>query len=358
MPSLMAAALLVAAVMLSAGTSTVLVTGWFSAVVVAAIAVVVYGRQLAAIEITVANRSSLLRKRIAVGVPTILLCGISGFFLPTEAPLSSYAFLFLILGGIVTVAALGYSVMPAYYLMLNGLTIVPLTFLFAHLYFLREDPSFLLLAAMTIAWQVTVLKKALRVSQSVIEGIALNEHLQHEISEHKKVREAIRHMALHDALTGLANRRHFDETLERSLNVAARAQGRFGLLAIDLDNFKPVNDSHGHAVGDRVLQAMAERLRTGLRGSDFAARIGGDEFAAIQENVSSAENVAQVARKLQALLDAPLFIGETEIHIGASIGVAVYPDDGGSTEDLLRMADLRMYQNKQQRKSTLPAAVC
>lgn len=352
MPSILAAALLVAAVLLDAGTGVITVAGWFVAVLVAAAAVLAYNRHLAGLEITGANYSSLLRKRIALGALVVLLCGISGFFMPPSAPLSSHAFLFLILSGLVTVAALAYSVMPAYYLTLNGVTLVPLTLLFLELYFLHGDSSFLLLVAMSITWQVAILKKARLVSRSVIEGITLNERLQQEVVEHQRSRELIRHMALHDSLTELANRRHFDATLERTLNVAARAQSRFGLLVIDLDDFKPVNDSHGHAVGDRVLQVFAARLQGSLRGSDFAARIGGDEFAVIQENVVDAADVEEVVRKLRVLLDAPLALDGCEIMVGASIGSAVFPNDGCNTESLQRIADQRMYADKRQRKAT------
>ncbi|MDX9994612.1 MAG: GGDEF domain-containing protein [Rhodocyclaceae bacterium] len=340
-----------ALVLYGGGTPPAVVAGWFAAVFAATVFVGAYSNRLAGVELSEANRRTLLTRRVAIGTLLVLLCGMSGFLLPVEAPLTAYAFLFLILSGLVSVAALAYAVMPAYYLALNGAALAPPTLLFLLMYFERADANFLLLIAMSIAWQAVIMKKALRVSHSAIDAIAVNERLQEEIVAHEQAREAIRHMALHDVLTDLANRRHFDETLVRTLGVAARAQTRFGLLLIDLDSFKPVNDVHGHAVGDRVLQAVADVLRGGVRGSDFVARLGGDEFAVILENIAGPADIDAVAHKLRMRLDRTFEIDGRRIVVAASIGSAMYPDDGGDTERLQYAADQRMYADKRERKT-------
>lgn len=353
MPSLLAASLLVALVLHGGGTPPVVVASWFAAVFTAAVFISVYSNRLAQVPLSETNRRPLLVRRIAIGTIVVLLCGLSGFLLPAEAPLTTYAFLFLILSGLVSVAALAYAMMPAYYLILNGAALAPPTLLFLWIYFERADTNFLLLVVMSLTWQAVILKKALRVSRTAIEAIVLNERLQTEIVSHEQAREAIRHLALHDVLTDLANRRHFNETLERTLGVAARAQTCFGLLLIDLDGFKPVNDTHGHAVGDRVLQAVADALRGGVRGSDFVARLGGDEFAVILENIAGSADIDEVARKLRMRLDRTLEIDGRQIAVAASIGSAMYPDDGDDTERLQLVADKRMYADKHARKAAV-----
>jgi diguanylate cyclase (GGDEF)-like protein len=157
--------------------------------------------------------------------------------------------------------------------------------------------------------------------------------------------DRMRHMAFHDPLTSLPNRALFVEQLDRALANAARARTTLAVLFVDLDRFKLVNDSLGHTIGDRLLEAVAARLRGALRAADLAARLSGDEFAVLIEN-TSLEGASAVAETLaEALLD-PFVVGDHELAVTASIGVAV--DTGGVTdaESLLRNADLAMYRTK------------
>ncbi|MNN19909.1 Cyclic di-GMP phosphodiesterase Gmr [compost metagenome] len=119
------------------------------------------------------------------------------------------------------------------------------------------------------------------------------------------------------------------------------------MLFLDLDRFKPVNDTFGHAVGDRLLQAVAQRLSDGLRSSDTVARLGGDEFLLILEDVAGAEAAGQLADNLLAALQEPFRIDGHDLQIGASIGIALYPDDGEDAAHLARSADTAMYQAKE-----------
>jgi diguanylate cyclase (GGDEF)-like protein len=154
-----------------------------------------------------------------------------------------------------------------------------------------------------------------------------------------------RHDAYHDELTGLANRTLFNEILQQQLALSRRTGDPLAVLFIDLDAFKPINDRHGHAVGDQLLRTVAARLATGLRGSDIAARFGGDEFAAILVQASR-DAAATVAAKLVDSLSAPYPIGALTIEVSASIGIAEYPACGDSGEVLLQRADAAMYQAK------------
>jgi diguanylate cyclase (GGDEF)-like protein/PAS domain S-box-containing protein len=158
--------------------------------------------------------------------------------------------------------------------------------------------------------------------------------------------------ARYDSLTGLPNRSFFLDTLERMLSRAGRQRTRSALVFLDLDGFKAVNDGLGHAAGDTVLQAMAERLRGGTRSSDLVARIGGDEFIVLVQNLARADDAALVARGLLDRLARPCQADDHEVKLSASAGISVYPDDGTDADTLLRNADLAMYRSKQEGKNT------
>lgn len=159
-----------------------------------------------------------------------------------------------------------------------------------------------------------------------------------------------RHRANHDMLTGLANRSMFGDVLEQQLALCQRNQSTLSVLYIDLDDFKRVNDEHGHAVGDLLLQETARRLTSALRKSDIAARLGGDEFAIVLIDTPSGEAEA-VAAKLADSLRQPYQCGALQLSPGASIGVAGYPEAGGSSAALLCHADEAMYRQKSHKKA-------
>jgi diguanylate cyclase (GGDEF)-like protein/PAS domain S-box-containing protein len=162
----------------------------------------------------------------------------------------------------------------------------------------------------------------------------------------------LQRFARYDGLTGLPNRTFFLDTLERTLSRARRRRSRLALLFIDLDGFKAVNDRLGHAAGDAVLQIMAERLRAGTRSSDLVARIGGDEFTVLLLSLARADDAALVARALIERLARACSVEDQEIALGASAGIAVYPEDGTDADTLLRNADLAMYRAKQEGRNT------
>jgi diguanylate cyclase (GGDEF)-like protein/PAS domain S-box-containing protein len=165
-----------------------------------------------------------------------------------------------------------------------------------------------------------------------------------DITERRKAEARIAHMAHHDGLTNLPNREYFRERLKQALDQAGGK--RIGVLCIDLDLFKTVNDSFGHPVGDRLLKQVAERLATAVRGANLAARLGGDEFAVILAADVSPNEASTCASLLIEMLSAPYDIEGRELVIGASVGIALSPGDGATSEELMRNADMALYRAK------------
>lgn len=182
-------------------------------------------------------------------------------------------------------------------------------------------------------------------------GQSLVASLYRDISERKRVESRIRHVAHHDALTGLANRAYFETLLNETLVDAELKQARFALLFMDLDNLKPVNDRLGHTVGDQVLKHVAKRIRAVLRASDISARIGGDEFVVIAREVCCPEDAAAVANKILSAIAVPLVIDGQSVVASISIGIALYPEHGRVAAALYRCADAAMYSAKSQGKN-------
>ena len=170
------------------------------------------------------------------------------------------------------------------------------------------------------------------------------------IDARKREEQRMRRMAHEDALTGLPNRVLLHDRMRQAILVAQREGHKVGLVYFDLDNFKPVNDTHGHAVGDRLLRMVAERIRAALRESDTLARIGGDEFAVLLPRCHQPQDTERVAATILAHLEHPFDDGERTLHISGSLGYALYPDcgpgDGDPAESLLHCADLAMYDAK------------
>jgi diguanylate cyclase (GGDEF)-like protein/PAS domain S-box-containing protein len=168
-----------------------------------------------------------------------------------------------------------------------------------------------------------------------------------DVTEQKQVEEKIRHMAHHDALTQLPNRVLLYDRIGQAIAQAQRNRKALALLFIDLDRFKTVNDSLGHPVGDRLLQAVSGRLAACARGSDTIARIGGDEFVVLLGDLDQPEDARHVAQKVLDALSEPVMIDTHELKVTPSIGICAYPHDGEDVETLMRNADTAMYHAKQ-----------
>ncbi len=168
-----------------------------------------------------------------------------------------------------------------------------------------------------------------------------------DITERKASEEKIRYLAYHDALTDLPNRFSLNERLVQALGFSRRNQQLLALLLIDLDRFKVINDTLGHAVGDELLVLVAKRLRSAVRDSDIVARLGGDEFVIVLPCIDSPDDAAAVASKILSLIAAPYVVANRELRTAPSIGISIYPHDSSDPLELLKNADVAMYHAKE-----------
>jgi diguanylate cyclase (GGDEF)-like protein len=173
-----------------------------------------------------------------------------------------------------------------------------------------------------------------------------NVSLQRELAELARKEAQARHLAYHDGLTGLPNRSLLQDRFHQAMSQAERHHKPLALLMLDLDEFKRVNDQLGHASGDKVLQAVALRLTKGIRGADTACRYGGDEFVIMLSEIDSPDIATALAVEISGRLGEPYIIDGHTIHMIASVGVAVYPGDGQTFDDLIKQADIAMYRTK------------
>lgn len=168
----------------------------------------------------------------------------------------------------------------------------------------------------------------------------------HDITLRKEAEAEIRKLAMTDPLTGIANRNQFELRINDALAVAKRTNKSVGLMLIDLNKFKPVNDTYGHQVGDMLLQQVAARMVDASRQTDTVARLGGDEFAIIFNHLDTAECIDVPIKRLTNALSKPYFVNDMVLDVTASMGISIYPQDDSSVDELLRKADLAMYKNK------------
>ena len=184
------------------------------------------------------------------------------------------------------------------------------------------------------------------VAERTLELQLANERLQAEIADRRQAETRAQHLADHDPLTGLPNRRLLEDRLTQALAASQRNRKQTAVVFVDLDRFKNINDTLGHAVGDVVLKEVAERLMKQLRVVDTVCRIGGDEFVVILPEIKRASDAANVAAKILETMAQPFGAEDRELHITTSIGISVFPDDGRDAESLIRNADAAMYHAK------------
>lgn len=197
-------------------------------------------------------------------------------------------------------------------------------------------------------------KEKAALDDHVVQLQQANEHLvvatiqAHELAEEiEKAKVRMAHLAQHDALTDLPNRILLNDRLAQAIALARRQGKQLAVMFLDLDRFKRINDSLGHAVGDQLLQSVAKRLTAGVRSSDTVCRQGGDEFVILLADVEHAEDAARSAQKILAALIVPHRIDQLELHVTVSIGISIYPDDGQDADTLIKSADTAMYHAKE-----------
>ncbi|MEK6669086.1 MAG: diguanylate cyclase [Pseudomonadota bacterium] len=254
-----------------------------------------------------------------------------GFFV--SAVLFARHTVFMLIGGTALVIAC------AAFAALSGLHTVPI-----NLNAVAMQPvvwvNLMLTLALSAGAIATAMGSFMRAMQSLLEDV----HRQQ--TEIKAQRDQIRHLATHDNLTGLPIMRLAVDRSHQAMAHARHSGQKIAFMFLDLDGFKEVNDRHGHEAGDRVLQTVAERLKSAVRSADTAARIGGDEFVVILSDLSHAHFAGDVAEKILRAIGAPIAYDGHALSVGASIGIAIFPDHAEDLEGLKRVADRAMYAVK------------
>ena len=189
------------------------------------------------------------------------------------------------------------------------------------------------------------------ITPSKLRRCIINSQTRYELERQlKESHERIRLLAEKDPLTEIANRRYFEDKLKQTVNQCIRKKSQFALLILDLDNFKYANDSFGHDNGDVLLKKVTTRIRSTLRGFELFARLGGDEFAILIPEVDRLNVPSMIANRILHVLEKPFELGGLSISTSASIGVVLFPQDGSSSEELLKNADIAMYRSKKKGK--------
>lgn len=221
-----------------------------------------------------------------------------------------------------------------------------------HVYFVLSFAVFAYMAFMLMLAQrgYTQLLESIRlrhVNEMLVGQLfEINSNLVDEISERKKTQSQLDYLVTHDVLTKVANRHAFNIQFNQTLGRAHRNSSQFSLLYIDVDNFKIINDSFGHDVGDRVLQVIAARLKENLREIDMLARIGGDEFIVVLEETHGREYVEKFTHRIKSLFRQSFEVGQHQIQVTLSIGACIFPDDGVDINSLMKNADIALYHAK------------
>lgn len=193
----------------------------------------------------------------------------------------------------------------------------------------------------------TVLYVEASITHMTYDGELVVLTLLRDVTERKQAEETIRELAYYDSLTGLPNRILLHDRLTIALAQAQRAGRKLAVMMLDLDKFKEVNDTLGHAAGDILLKAVAEKLTGALRKHDTVSRLGGDEFIIVIPDVMNKDDLAMLAQKILDVVRTPFMINEHRVAVGSSIGIALYPDDGIDIKTLMQHADIAMYSAKQ-----------
>ncbi|MBN2816808.1 MAG: GGDEF domain-containing protein [Campylobacterales bacterium] len=330
----------------SANVPDVYIAIWFCILVFAALLTAYVEKRVSAIELNMENVTKLVYIRAFSGVLIGFVYGVTPFIFQSYFGILQEMFLFIILSATVSIVIVGYSIMPYYYVLVNLVTMTPLTF-----YFLKYfDTVHIVLALTAFIWQYLLLSKAWRVSQSSINALRLNEKLQYEIHEHEVTKIKLQELAMHDMLTGVANRLLLMENLESMISLATRNKQNVVVMFLDLDGFKEVNDNYGHEAGDYLLQVVAKRLQTLIRRTDTLARMGGDEF--ILGFMQPAQTDVLAQRVISAINEPIELVDKKSVSVGVSIGIAHFPKDAKNAEELIRIADDRMYLSKAEGKNT------
>lgn len=345
----MLGAVLIALTLWHFGAEPLHVAGWMGLQCIAGVVLLYlslpYKREIPA-KLALLN---FLKVRIAGGSLIGFLYGLAAFLLPVNASQAAVPTLIIILVVICALTIFQYAMLPMYYFVVCANIAAPTV-----LYLLWQfSMTSVLNAIFMFGATVILLSIGARVSANAKAVATLNVKLETEIDEHLRTRAQLESMAMQDCLTGLANRRMFKSEVDKALAIAERNGHALSILFIDLNDFKIINDNHGHEIGDLVLIEVGRRIAGQLRASDTTARIGGDEFAVLLPKMSTHAAPPVLLKKLLVAVEQPLTIQDMQLKVSASIGTGNFPEDGRTRDELLRVADSGMYQDKNMQKMKL-----
>ncbi len=319
---------------------------WLLLLLVFTIVIIWYEKRNPVIRLLPDEAAHMANVRMALGAGISLVWGLLAWAPFSSDPVLLRVFLFVALSALGAIGGIGYSMIMPYVYILNLTSLGPIIIWF----FIAGDNFSLLMAFSGLIWLTLILRTSHRIGGVQVEGVELAERLKEEIEKREQANRLTIHHANHDNLTGLANRRLLNEVYKRFTANATRHNQKFGLLMIDLDNFKPVNDIAGHHAGDHVLSVVAMRLTGSCREVDCVARTGGDEFAVLVESVADKEDLVRVAEKIVVSVGEPVVFEGRSFEIGASVGISIWPDHGNDIDHLFKAADQAMYHVKREGK--------
>jgi diguanylate cyclase (GGDEF)-like protein len=283
----------------------------------------------------------LISKRLMISFAIALIWGLFIQLIPESSKLG-YTFAYIAMSTFINIGFLSYAIIPIHFLITFIGVLVPLqTTLFSH-YRYTSDPFFVILALTFIVCEGILFVKAVLNAKTSIKAIVLNEQLKDEISKYSKAQEHIEFLAYHDHLTGCWNRRYVEKHLLEHLNNGAS----LGIILLDINYFKPINDTYGHNFGDELLVQFAKTLENALPSRALLGRLGGDEFIVVLEPCHSFSDLEAEAKRCKRLLKKTYAINSIELDSSASVGWAMAPAETNEIDTLIHLADERMYADK------------
>lgn len=336
-------ALILIAVLGEAGAPLVHLAYWYLGLFLIGLGLIAYERAFNQCAPKDPQLPLWLYGRIACGVVLNLLFGLFPFIFHSYFSLYQEAVMLIIASAIVTIAAMSYSTMPLYYILISCVTLLPLT-IFLLIYEPMVDR---LLLAMLFAWQILVLFRGWKVSQIALHEIFLRERLKTEIGAHNVTKQQFRETSKRDALTQLYNRSQMLERMETFIENALLNETKFAVFIININQFRVLNQTLGSKMGDKILKITAKRLLGSAQAPENVGRIGNDEFLLLFTDVSGESDTDTIAASLFAQLSEPIRLSpEQEESITSAIGIAIFPQHATSRAELLSAAEKAVSQAK------------
>lgn len=291
------------------------------------------------------GRESYTWEKVIMGMLFLsaLVWGFCGTYLMPHDNVLNQALILFLLIGIAATANPFYSPIKKVY----AIFLLPTLMLTAITLLMRNTSLNLFLGFAVLLFCVLMLTTAIVSSNLISSALKLhfrNVELTDSLIESNKLLE---NMATHDTLTGLANRQHFNSILPIAMRNAKSSDSKLGLMYIDIDKFKTINDTLGHDVGDQLIKAVASRLKENFKMHGETYRVGGDEFIAIVQQLNNGDMLTKLAEECCKSIAMPLKIGQHELNVASSIGISVYPDDNVNEDALIKHADIAMYHSKE-----------